>query len=610
LDLAAFPEQPVVPFGRPVHDRLRLEIARGCTRGCRFCQAGMIYRPVRERSPQRLMALVRRGLESTGYEDVSLLSLSTGDYSCINGLAETLMAELTPRHIALSLPSLRAGSLRAELMDRIRQVRKTGFTFAVEAGSQRLRDVINKNITEEDVFDTLRDAFDLGWQTIKLYFMIGLPTETDADLDAIVALVERLRRLRLPGGRRGQLNVSVATFIPKAHTPFQWAGQASLEGAQEKIDRLRRQLGRPGVQFKWQNPQVSLIEGLWARGDRRLAPLLVEAYRRGCRLDGWSDQFRFAAWLDAIAQCGIDISFYTCRTRDINEPLPWDHVDIGVQKEFLQREWHQAEAGEHTDDCRSGECQGCGVCDFIHLAPVVHDGEAVPAPVVGEGEPKSVAPVVLRLCFRKTGPARLFGHLETANIFQRAFRRTKLPVVFSGGFHPKPKMAFDDALPLGLESLAEYLTVHLEKPVAGCEMLRKLNRQLPEGFEIREVFDGKSTEGKAAEQYHYRVGLFAGMLSREAVERFEGAETWVLERVSAKGRPQRIDLKRAVGAMATEGDKAVRMSIRNMQGPCVRPADVLKAVFGLDEDSITRASVVKVGADSAPWSEKVSCSES
>jgi len=307
LDTIPFPEKPVIPFGKPVHDRLRLEISRGCTRGCRFCQAGMIYRPVRERSPEHLLSLCASSIAATGYEDISLLSLSTGDYGCIIPLMERLMARFASNHVAVSLPSLRAGTLTPELMKLIKKVRKTGFTIAPEAGSQRLRDVINKNISEKDIIDTVKDAFNLGWQVIKLYFMIGLPTETDDDLEALVDLVKKLRKIKGPNGRRGKINVSVATFIPKSHTPFQWAEQISLAESRSKINRLHDQLRLPGIQFKWQNPEVSRLEGLWARGDRRLSRLLISAYKKGCRFDGWSDKFRYRLWQEALEEEGIVI---------------------------------------------------------------------------------------------------------------------------------------------------------------------------------------------------------------------------------------------------------------------------------------------------------------
>jgi len=606
LDRAVFPARPVVPFGRPVHDRLRLEIARGCTRGCRFCQAGMLYRPVRERAPAHLMALVRQGLESTGYEDVSLLSLSTGDYCGIEALTDALMAECAPRHIAVSLPSLRVGSLGPDLMERIRRVRKTGFTFAVEAGSQRLRDVINKNITEADVFQTLQDAFDLGWQTIKLYFMIGLPTETEADLEAIAALVDRLRKIKMPGKRRGQLNVSVATFIPKAHTPFQWVEQVPLEAAQAKIDHLRRRLTRPGIQFKWQNPRVSLMEGLWSRGDRRLAPLLEDAYRRGCRLDGWSQYFRFDLWQEAIAACGIDLDFFTTRVRRLDEPLPWDHVAVGVEKSFLRNEWARALDQILTGDCRQGECQGCGVCDFVTLAPVVHPEEAGAPKLPAEGT-ADLAPAVFRLRFRKVGPARFFGHLETAGIFQRAFRRAGLAVEHGGGFHPKPKLVFDDALPLGLESEAEFLTVHLEREVGPDQIVRRLNRQLPEGLAV-EAAQAGSAVGRVGVHY-YRVELPEGASVSAEMKRFSGANAWPMERRSAKGRVQHVDLKEAVSEMAVDSDGGLRLGIRQSDGPSVRPADVLKAVFGLAPEEVARLRVCKTAVEPAQMLERQRCFE-
>ena len=270
LDQAAFPDAPIIPYGKPVHDRLRIEVSRGCTRGCRFCQAGMIYRPVRERSLETLLSLSDDCIASTGYEDLSLLSLSTGDYECIFPLMECLMSRYMSRRIAVSLPSLRVGTLTPELMQLVKKVRKTGFTIAPEAGSQRLRKVINKDITQKDIENTVKNAFNLGWQVIKLYFMIGLPTETQDDLQAIVDLVKELRKIKGPKGRKGRLNVSVATFIPKPHTPFQWSSQISLADSKQKIRWLRKNLKVSGVRFKWQNPEVSMLEGLWARGDRRL----------------------------------------------------------------------------------------------------------------------------------------------------------------------------------------------------------------------------------------------------------------------------------------------------------------------------------------------------
>ena len=300
LNTAPFPSKPIIPFGKPVHDRLRMEIARGCTRGCRFCQAGMIYRPVRERQPDSVLSSVGQSLKDSGYEDLSLLSLSTGDYSCIAPLMKKIMEFGAKDRVAISLPSLRAGSLTPEVMELIRKVRKTGFTIAPEAGSQRLRDVINKNITEADIVETVENAFSLGWKMIKLYFMVGLPTETHADIEAIADLVKCLKTITKRQGRRGKINVSVATFVPKPHTPFQWEPQISLETALEKINWLKENLKLPGIHIKWQDPRVSMIEGVWARGDRKLNKVLINAWKSGCRFDGWTDFFNYDRWVSVF----------------------------------------------------------------------------------------------------------------------------------------------------------------------------------------------------------------------------------------------------------------------------------------------------------------------
>ena len=369
LDKAAFPEAPVIPYGKPVHDRLRIEISRGCSRGCRFCQAGMIYRPVRERSLKNLINIAEKSISATGYGELSLLSLSTGDYCHLVPLMENLLSKPRCHPVAISFPSIRAETLTYELINLIKTVRKTGFTIAPEAGTQRLRDVINKNISEKEIFETVKDASSLGWQVIKLYFMIGLPAETDEDIKGISILVKNLRKAGRALQHRCQFNVSVATFIPKPHTPFQWAKQISIEESKEKIAFLKSELNVSGINFKWQEPETSYLEGLWARGDRRLNRLLINAYKNGCIFDGWSRHFHFKSWQQAISQTGIDKDFYMTRERDLKEPLPWDHINTKIKKDFLQNEWEKAISGALTKDCRTGDCSACGVCDFKNIKP-------------------------------------------------------------------------------------------------------------------------------------------------------------------------------------------------------------------------------------------------
>ncbi|MEZ4524529.1 MAG: TIGR03960 family B12-binding radical SAM protein [Desulfobacterales bacterium] len=599
LDKAPFPDAPVVPFGRPVHDRLRLEVARGCTRGCRFCQAGMIYRPVRERSPETLLSLSESALASTGYEDISLLSLSTGDYSCIDFLMSRLMDRCEASHTAISLPSLRAGTLSPELMEQIRKVRKTGFTIAPEAGSQRMRDAINKNITHQDIFDTVRDAFAAGWQVIKLYFMIGMPTETQEDVEAIAELVRDLRKIK-GAGRKGKINVSVGTFIPKPHTPFQWFPQISVEEAREKIFRLRDELMKmPGVGFKWQKPEISFLEGLWARGDRRLSALLVNAHEKGCRLDGWSDHFRFDLWQQAIAECGTDAEFFTRRVRDAEEPLPWDHIDTGVTKEFLKTEWEKALTGESTGDCRTGVCNLCGVCDFDTLAPRICDkipAEKIQKPEAGSRKPEAGSlPLTFQLFYEKRDKARFFGHLEMVSLFVRALRSAGIPLAYSQGFHPMPSLSFGNPLPVGMESLSECFFMKVTGPVRPAEVPALLNARLPEGLRVLNcrIAPAKSARAKA-ESATYRLRLRDEIFDEKGFACFSRAEKIPVSRTNKKGMTKTLDLKEGLLRLERISPDEIEMELRTEPGKMIRPADAVSALFGISEESLAQARVTKM----------------
>lgn len=366
LTNADFPDKMIVPYGDIVHDRIVLEIFRGCTRGCRFCQAGMIYRPVRERSMEKLLELAEKLVDSTGYEEISLSSLSSGDYSCLPELATELMKRFQERRVSVSLPSLRVDSFVQDTLKETQRVKKTTLTFAPEAGSQRLRDVINKGVTEEDLLKSVHDAFEGGWSSIKLYTMLGLPTENTGDLDGLVQLTRGVineyfsipRDVRARGLR---VAVSTSTFVPKPHTPFQWEPQDTLEMIEKKQRYLVSQFhGMKYVDYKYHESQVSVMEACFARGDRRLCRVLEYAHQLGCRYDGWNEQFKNDLWLRAFEIAGLDPAFYANRRRSEDEVLPWDHIDAGVTKEFLLREKHKAERGEITPDCRKG-CHGCGI---------------------------------------------------------------------------------------------------------------------------------------------------------------------------------------------------------------------------------------------------------
>ncbi|NLZ88488.1 MAG: TIGR03960 family B12-binding radical SAM protein, partial [Clostridiales bacterium] len=368
LDNAVYPTDMVVPYTEAVHDRIVLEIMRGCTRGCRFCQAGMLYRPVRERSVDTLLCLADQLVASTGYEEISLSSLSSGDYSGLEQLVSGLTDRFKAQRVGISLPSMRIDSVLKKPLEETGEVRKSGLTLAPEAGTQRLRDVINKGVTEDDLVTAVTDAFESGWNTVKLYFMIGLPTETDDDLQAIGALAKLVvdayhavpRERRAPGLR---VTCSASTFVPKPFTPFQWAAQDVLEEINRKQTLLRGALRIKGVQFNWHDPELSFLEACLARGDRRVGDVLAYAWQRGCRLDGWSEHFRYEAWLQAFADAGLDPAFYANRERGQDELLPWDFIDAGVTKKYLWRENVRARQGDVTPDCRHG-CQDCGLQRF------------------------------------------------------------------------------------------------------------------------------------------------------------------------------------------------------------------------------------------------------
>ncbi len=378
LDAAPFLEKPVVPYLGIVHDRLMLELFRGCTRGCRFCQAGMAYRPVRERRPETLESLARTLFDSTGYNEMSLTSLSSADYSCLSPLVDGLLAGTQGERVSFSLPSLRIDSFSVDIAERLQQVRKSGLTFAPEAGTQRLRDVINKNVTEDDLLHSVRTAFEQGWKAVKLYFMMGLPTETDEDIVGIAELAQKVVDCykEVKGKRGVKVTVSVSCFVPKAYTPFQWFAQVPQEEFERRQRLLKESIRDRAISFHYHDARASVLEGALSRGDRRLSAVIETAWRNGAKFDGWTDQFKDEVWKDAFCRCGVAPEFYSRRTRDLEEALPWAHTSPGVSEDFLRREWQRAQEAALTHDCRRETCTGCGVCPELGCDVVDWRGEA------------------------------------------------------------------------------------------------------------------------------------------------------------------------------------------------------------------------------------------
>ena len=379
FDMLPHPEEIIVPYTEIVHDRVTLEIFRGCIRGCRFCQAGFIYRPVRERTPEKLVDIAINSLKSTGYDEVSLCSLSTSDYTKLDELTDKLMEYTDDRKINFCLPSLRVDNFNLPLANKVQKVRKTSLTFAPEAGTQKMRDVINKNVSEEDVLKTSKLIFENGWNSVKFYFMIGLPYEEDEDIVGIKDLAYKVQdtyysidKMNRPKGAR--ITVSTSSFVPKPFTPFMWAPQDTMDELRRKQDILKSEMKSKLINYNWHDADLSILEGVFARGDRRLSKVLIDAYKKGCKLDGWNEHFKYDLWMEAFKDNNIDYSFYNHRERSYDEVLPWDFIDVGVTKNFLMKENEKAKQAVTTPNCRQ-KCAGCGVTKLCECKECLNESK-------------------------------------------------------------------------------------------------------------------------------------------------------------------------------------------------------------------------------------------
>lgn len=636
-DLNRFPFPDDGPIGGPeaIFDRMSIEIARGCTEGCRFCQAGMIYRPVRERDPAQIVSTVVSAVKKSGYDEASLTSLSTADYSCIAPLVKKVVDELAPKRVSLGVSSLRAYGLDDNVLEDMTRVRATGVTFAPEAGTQRMRDVINKNVTEEQLLQTAERVFSRGWQAMKLYFMIGLPTELEEDVRAIPQVGGRARvtgkRVRKELGATGgpKVTVSVSTHVPKPHTPFQWSAMDPRESVHQKQRWLEEEARLAGVDLKTHDYETSWLEAVFARGDRSLAPVLERAYLAGARFDSWEDQVRIDVWRSAFEAEGVEPAHYL-GTIPVSARLPWDHIDVGLEEGFLLREYrkalsdrlslpcgkvagafvHATNLREAHADARKLVCYDCGIaCDLsamreqrlVYLRKLGAEEARPPAPPpqarprglphqgrarFEQGEPRRY-----RFVYEKVGAAAYLSHLDVIRALPRAFRRLELPLHYSQGFHPKPDMIFGPALSLGVASLGEVVDIKVAADLHPDTLLEELSAGAQPGLQF--VGGARLTAADPAVTRIVNLARYTVGLPRAVVDTL-GGEAALQERLTnALGATELVVMRRidGVGKRVDVRDFLRRAELSGAAGRAVLTrAGLVGDLVPLDVDVEVRGS--------------------
>ena len=596
LNSSPYPTSQIVPYTSLIHDRVSVEIDRGCTHGCRFCQAGIIYRPLRERSPQKVEEILQETLKNTGYEEISLGSLSSGDYCNITPLAKAIMNKFEKDKISISLPSLRPDTLNQELLKEISRVRKTGFTITIEAGTQRMRDIINKKIKEEDIFSAVNSIASSGWDSLKLYFMIGLPYETDDDIEGIYNICNQILKREK---RIKNINVGISSLVPKAHTPFQWVGQEGMDSLKRKLGYLHKKFKtNRKINMKWHKVEISFLEGVFARGDRRLGKVLETAHEMGCKFDGWTERFDFNKWTEAFNRCGINPEFYANRSINKDEVLPWGHIRTGISEKFLYKEFEASVKDMLSSDCRYEGCIGCGLnpskCLIISECEM-RNAESKSAILNLNSEiriPKSEIHNRVRIRYEKKGDIKFLSHLEVGRTFSRAFRRAGVHLQYSEGYHPHPKIAFGFALPVGIESRWEYFDADVKGHILTDEIINELNTELPSGLKAISaefISSGTRSISDITNRITFLISLQSALYSQQSAEEkfkdFFLQDRVIIDRIRKDG-VKKTDIKPLIESIKIIGHEGewlkIEMVFNVLNGTLLQPIEVLQNLLSPD----------------------------
>ena len=590
LDDTPVIKNPLVPYMELVHDRITYEIQRGCARGCRFCQAGMIYRPVRQKNPDAILKMVEQNISDTGYRNIGFLSLNACDYPPLLKLVNGIYERFKDTGMFVSLPSLRIESISPEFLNVLSKLPKSGFTIAPEAGSQRIRKVINKDVTDEEIFETVRLVSGMNWDSIKTYFMIGLPTETDEDVEAIVELAHKIERLLV--GKRCRLSVSISNFVPKPHTPFQWEKQLCWEEFNKKIQFLLSKIKGKKLSVKWGDAKMSEVEGVLCRGDKKIGELIYSVYKKGEMFTSWGSEFDYSKWETSMKELGID-KYHYLGEKKVDSKLPWDNISCGVGRGWLKKEKEKAlEMGE-TKSCTTGDCSTCGVCQSYNIKNIITDNSGdYSLNKKIEVSPSLDKKFRIRAILSKESDFRWMGHFEFMDAVEKALLRSKIPVVFSKGFKPVSEVSYAPPVGVGVESLVEPADFYMFEYITEEDLILRLNASLPKGLKLKKAWQIPLSAPSLYQDIKSVLWMAIIPINAGSLKPLNDDDLWKNKTVEVerKGGIKQIRLSDFVMEFNASNEKdyvKAEFRLKLDQGKTIKPIEFLNAVFeNLDKDAV------------------------